>query len=112
MAHDNKLSNQFTRQGSIVKPMLAGGAVALILILIFLLPNGEPKPEWGKFWMLRPLIIVPLAGAVGGAIYHIINRMSPQRGWKRVLAVVVSVIIYVVVLWVGTVLGLDGTMWD
>jgi hypothetical protein len=92
--------------------MLLGAAIALLLIALFLLNAGAPDPAWPRFWMLRPLIIVPFAGAMGGLFYHLMHSLRAQGGWKRVLAHVLSLLVYVVGLWMGTVLGLDGTMWD
>ena len=53
-------------QVSLIKRMLVGAGIGLLLISLFLLSAGEPNPEWGKLWMIRPLIIVPLAVAMGG----------------------------------------------
>jgi hypothetical protein len=62
--------------------------------------------------MIRPLIIVPLAGATGGLFYHLMDNLHLQGGWKKVLALILSLIGYIFVLWIGTVLGLDGTWWN
>ncbi|PEC35719.1 potassium transporter KefB, partial [Bacillus toyonensis] len=53
--------------------MLLGAGIALILILVFLLGVDNPKPEWGKLWMLKPLIVVPTAGAMGGVFYYFMD---------------------------------------
>jgi hypothetical protein len=34
------------------------------------------------------------------------------RGSHKALAIVLSVLVYLVVLWMGIVLGLAGTLWD
>ena len=94
------------------KRALLGAAIALVLISFFLFNAGEPDPSWPKLWMIRPLIIVPLAGALGGVFYHFMNQLLYQRGWKKVVAIIVSLIVYIFGLWIGTVLGLDGTMWN
>lgn len=98
-------------QASLVKKMLIGLGIALLVILFFVGGVNEPKPEWPRLWMLRPLIITPLAGAVGGAFYYFIHSRGYQ-GWRKVLAYIVSLIVYVFILWIGIVLGLDGTLWD
>jgi len=92
--------------------MLAGAAIALLIIVTFLLQVNEPDPAWPKYWMVRPLIITPLAGAVGGMLYHFINSKISGSGMKRLLAIVLGIIVYLFTLWVGIVLGLDGTLWD
>lgn len=97
---------------SVYTRMVQGAAIALTLIALFLLGVHNPKPEWGKLWMVRPLIIVPLAGAMGGVLYYLMDYLRYQGGWKKAAAVVLSLLGYLVVLWLGTVLGLDGTLWN
>ena len=94
--------------------MVVGASFALILVNIFLLEAGEPDPAWGwsDFWMVRPLIIVPLAGALGGAFFHLMEPIRVQGGWKRQLALVISIFVYIIGFWMGFVLGFDGTYWD
>lgn len=99
------------RIGALTKGAFIGGGFALVLISIFLL-GGTPDPRWPRFWMLKPLIIVPLAGAAGGALIQLINRSIHQAGWKKVLANVLGAIAFIIMLWLGTVLGLNGTYWN
>lgn len=110
MSHKNNLDT-IVNPVTLTKHLLIGGAIALLLIGIFLAGTGEPNPEWGKLWMIRPLIIVPLAGAAGGLFYHLATVRFP-KGWKNVLAIVSSAIVYIFGLWIGTILGLDGTYWN
>ncbi|MBK1439427.1 hypothetical protein JHJ32_05475 [Parapedobacter sp. ISTM3] len=92
--------------------MLWGAGIALILISLFLFAAGDPNPDWGKLWMVRPLLIVPSAGAMGGIFYYVMNPMRYRGGWKKLSANLLSLVVYVIVLWLGTVLGLDGTWWN
>lgn len=92
--------------------MLLGAVIGLLLILFFLVGAGEPNPEWPKLWWIRPLLVVPAAGALGGLFYYNMDHLRTHGGWRKVLACVLSVVVYIVVLWLGTVLGLAGTMWD
>jgi len=94
------------------KRALIGAGVALLLMALFLLNVDEPNPAWPKLWFIRPLIIVQVAGAFGGAFYHIMDTNMPRKGWARILAIVISLIGYIIALWLGSVLGLDGTLWD
>lgn len=97
---------------SLGKRMLAGAWIGLVLISLFLIPVDEPDPAWGKLWMIRPLIIVPFAGAMGGLCNYFIVRFHNQFGVNKAIAIILSVIIFIIGLWMGIVLGLDGTMWD
>lgn len=98
---------------NLVKRMLAGAAIGLFLMGTFLLTAGEPNPEWGKFWRIRPLIIVPLAGAMAGLFHHYLDQYLGHQGfWPRVAVIVLSLLGYLVAFWLGAVLGLDGTYWN
>jgi hypothetical protein len=111
MTQRNNLTTAPIHWRSLSKRMLLGATIGFILISIFLLSAGEPNPEWGKLWMIRPLIIVPLAGAIGGGISYFLNQRYPA-GWKKALATLFSLIIYLIGLWLGTIVGLDGTYWN
>ncbi|WP_229244143.1 potassium transporter KefB [Emticicia sp. CRIBPO] len=97
---------------SLTKNVLVGAGIALAAIIFFLLQVKHPNPEWGQFWMVRPMIIVPLAGATGGACFYFLNNAFSEKGWRKTLAFIVSVIVYVVGFWMGFVLGLAGTLWN
>lgn len=108
MSEHNNPSTQKINTASLAKRMLIGAGIALVLITIFLWPV-EGKPEWGNFWKVRPMVVVPLAGAAGGACSYFLGYLFGQR---KVLVIVLSVVIFIIGLWMGTVLGLDGTLWD
>jgi hypothetical protein len=91
--------------------MLIGAGIALLVISFFVFGVDQANSEWGKFWMIRPLIITPLAGAMGGAFYFFMDYQS-SRGFNKILAILLCIVVYLIGLWLGVVLGLDGTMWD
>jgi hypothetical protein len=112
MTQQNELHTRPIHSGSMAKRMLQGGGIALILIIFFLSgPIADPNPQWPELWFIRPLIIVPTAGAMGGIFYYYMDHLRCLGGWKQVLAIIFSVIGYIVALWLGTVWGLNGTMW-
>jgi hypothetical protein len=92
--------------------MLAGAGIGLLLISLFLLTAGESNPAWGKLWTIRPLIIVPLAGATGGVCNYFIVHFHSRAGVNKTVAVVLSAIVFIIGLWMGFVFGLDGTLWN
>ncbi|MFD2513525.1 potassium transporter KefB [Pontibacter locisalis] len=112
MAHGNEFQNNPIHAASVSKRMLQGAGIALILITVFLLSAGEPDPNWPKLWIIRPLVVVPLAGALGGVLYYNLDHLRSEGSWRKTLAHILSLIGYVIVLWLGVVLGLHGTMWD
>lgn len=112
MTRKNNSSGHATNQLSPAKPVLIGAAIALILISMFLFSVDHPKPEWGKLWMLKPLIIVPLAGATGGLFYYFMSYLSSTQGFNKTVAILLSFVVYIIGLWLGSVLGLNGTLWN
>lgn len=92
--------------------MLIGGGIALVLVIMFLVGAEKPNPEWPKLWMIKPLILVPLAGALGGGFYYFMSHALHQGGWQKILAVLLGLIGYIIALWLGTVLGFNGTYWN
>ncbi|WP_210465118.1 potassium transporter KefB [Rufibacter roseolus] len=111
MTTQNNLTAQPNHSVSIMKPVLIGAAIALLVISFFVFGVDYPNPAWGKYWMIKPLIITPLAGATGGAFYAFMAYQS-SRGFNRTLAILLSIVVYLIGLWLGTVLGLAGTMWN
>lgn len=111
---ENKFENATlgSRRLNMGRRMAQGATVGLILISFFILGVDNPNPDWPRLWMVKPLIVVPLAGAIGGLLYHVINPLRLQPGWKRIAANMLSLMIFLIVLWLGTVLGLNGTMWN
>ncbi|HEY4651488.1 MAG TPA: potassium transporter KefB [Pontibacter sp.] len=93
------------------KRMLMGAAAGLLLISFFLI-GATANPEWPTLWWIRPLLVVPAAGALGGLFFYNMDYLRSQGGWRTGLANFLSLIVFIVVLWLGTVLGLAGTMWD
>lgn len=111
MTQKNQLTETINKN-SILKPILIGALIALALIALYLIPIQDPDPEWGKFWMVKPFILVTLAGAIGGVFFSFIVKLGQQKGWKKAVSVMVGLLVYLIGLWIGTVLGLDGTLWD
>lgn len=94
---------------SLKKRILQGAGIALVLISLFLLSADEPHPGWHELWMLKPLLLVPIAGAMGGLFHCFMDHLRSQSGWIKVIAYNISITGYLFALWVGTILGLNGT---
>ena len=103
---------QTIHPGSLPKRMIQGAIIGLVLIAAFLISAGQGKPEWGNWWMLKPLIMVPFAGAVGGAIYYYFDEVRAKGWWNRLVADIICFLIFIIGIWMGSVLGLNGTYWN
>lgn len=112
MESRNFLTPESFFTASLVRRVLFGLALGLAVISFFVFGVDYPNPEWGQYWRVRPLIATPMAGAAAGLFYHFMEPVRQMGGWKKVLAIVLCVIVYVVGLWMGIVLGLHGTMWN
>jgi hypothetical protein len=108
----NNLTTQPIQPVSLMKPLLIGGGIALMVIAFFVFGVDQPNPEWGKLWGIKPLIVTPLAGAMGGAIYYFLDQLSYRGGLNKTIAVLLSLVGYLIALWLGIVLGLNGTLWN
>jgi hypothetical protein len=96
----------------LVKFIIIGGFIGLMLTILFIRTAEAGNPVWPKGWVIRPLIMLPLASAVGSAFAYYLMQLTIHGGWRRVLAIVLSLVIYLVGLWMGFVLGFDGTLWN
>jgi hypothetical protein len=112
MTLTNNLATQPVNQPLLRKCILIGGGIALAIIAFFVLGVRQPKPEWGALWMIRPLLVTPIVGAIGGACYYFANNLFILTGWKKVTIGILSVLGFIIALWMGVVLGLAGTMWN
>lgn len=109
MLHKQEPANRAFISPTLGIRMLTGLLIGLAIISFYIFGASDPRPEWGTFWRVRPLIITPLAGAMCGAGNHLLRVLLPR---PRYLAAALGVVVYVVGLWLGTVLGLAGTMWN
>lgn len=92
--------------------MLIGAGIGLLVISYFLVRSGGGAPEWGRFWMIQPLVVCPFAGAMGGLCNYFIVHYRWVVGLNRIVAIALSTLVFIVGIWMGIVLGLNGTMWN
>src|SRR5688572_28746263 len=114
MLHRNNLIAHFINPAVLVKRMLIGAGIALFLICFFLFGDGDltVNHDWPKLWYIRPLTVVPIAGAMGASFSCMLDQLRHQGGWQQFFAILLSLIVFIISLWMGTVLGLVGTLWN
>lgn len=111
MTHtDNSINEGF--QGSLPIRVIVGAMIALCVIGFFVFGVDDPDPAWGAYWRIRPLVVTPLAGAMGGLCNFFIMKFHKRVGVHKAVAAIISIIVFIIGLWLGIVVGLDGTMWD
>lgn len=98
--------------GSLIKRMLQSAAVALFLIAAFLLSADHVNPEWSKYWMVKPLILTPMVASLGGVLYYYLDHLRTGSTTMKIVATIMGLLGFVFFLWMGFVLGLNGTFWN
>lgn len=112
MGPTSDLKKQAMSQGAMVKRALTGAGVGLALITIFLSGKIQVNPAWGKYWMVKPLLMMTFAGAMAGLCFYLINYFFGYRRWPKSLGIIISLLVGVIGLFFGFVLGLNGTLWN
>ena len=92
--------------------MLLGALLGLLIISFFVFGVDNPNPSWPANWRLRPLIVTPLACAFGALSFYLTYIIGVKGDWPRIFLFIISTIIFLISIWLGTVLGLAGTMWN
>ncbi|MES2806991.1 MAG: potassium transporter KefB [Bacteroidota bacterium] len=96
---------------ALAKSALIGAGIGLAIISIFVFGVDRPNPAWGTYWQIKPLLLTPCASAAGAVFFYLVNNLQ-LTGYLKAFALVAGILGFVVILWVGVVLGLNGTMWD
>ena len=97
---------------TLFKRMLLGALIGFLLISLFVFRIDNPNPSWPSNWRIRPLIVTPLASALGILSFYLSDIVGVKGDWPRIFLFFISVILFLISLWLGTVLGLAGTMWN
>ena len=85
------------RNFHIIKPALTGAVIALGFLVFIFGFFGNPKPIDFQ-WMVWPLIIVPVGGAIGGIFYSFIDQLNFKNTRISILANFFSVLLYLFLL--------------
>lgn len=96
---------------SILKTMLLGAFIGFVVISFMVFGVDNPDPSWPSNWRIRPLIVTPLATAFGILSFYLSDVFGVKGDWPRVFLLLISIIFFLISLWLGTILGLAGTMW-
>ena len=112
MSNSIKLFSAQININSLLIRMLLGALIGFLVISIFVFGVDYSNPAWPSNWRIRPLIITPLAGAFGILSFYLKDIMGVKGEWPRIFLTFISAIAFLISLWLGTVLGLAGTMWD
>jgi len=98
---------------------LQGAGIAFLLVLVFLTiifstgsaMNGKTFLQ--GLWEFFPLTTASVGGAAGGVMYYLVVQAWSPAGWKKTIAVIIGILMYLVVVWISLVAGFAATgQWD
>lgn len=86
------------------------GALAPFTLLLFVILTKE---EILESWMLVPLFLIPLGGALGGIFFYLMGFIWFPTGRKKLISILFSTILYFLAIWISAVLAFNFTgQWD
>jgi predicted outer membrane lipoprotein len=92
--------------------MFVGATLGFVIIASLLSTVRHPNPAWGRFWYVRPLILVPLASAFGSLFFYALGYVKSKNIFIKIGVFIACLFAFIVALWMGIILGLDGTLWN
>jgi len=104
---------------SLGKHALYGAGITFVLAAIFLsiilsvgdLLNGESF--WKAAWLLVPLGTGVIGGTLGGSFYYLIVKWLNLTEWKKIMAIIISIMVYILLVWLSLIAGLSVIgLWD
>lgn len=105
-------SNDFLQGTSIKRlgfPALLGASAPFSILLFIILT----KEEVMELWMLVPLILIPMGGAVGGIFFYLMGFIWFPKGNQKLIAIIFSTILYFIAIWISSILAFNFTgHWD
>lgn len=105
---------QILRSKPLIKRALQGAGIALAIVIIFIFVVEVRGGDIGfGAWMFLPVIALAIAGAFGGIFYCMMDLLRVHGGWKKLMANVASVLVYIVTLYLSLILALNAVgLWN
>jgi hypothetical protein len=101
--------NQGTTLKRLGLPALLGATAPFSLLTFIILS----KEDMFESWMLIPLLLIPMGGAVGGVFFYLMGFVWFPKGTQKLLAIIFSTLIYFVAIWISAVIVFNLTgHWD
>lgn len=97
---------------AILQNMIFGFVIGLIMICAMVFSVNDPDPAWGVYWKIRPMIVTPVITAFGACSFFLKNIVHPKEASMKLLIFILSLLGFIMSFWIGTILGLDGTLWN
>jgi hypothetical protein len=85
----------------LVLPAGLGASIPFVLLSFIILSNEEIF----EHWIFLSLLIITSGGAVGGIFFYLMGFHWFPTGNKKLIAIILSIILYFVTLWISAVLA-------
>ena len=97
---------------TLLQRALQGATIAFVLIVTLIIAVSGKDPDY-ELWMLVPISTVSFGGACGGVFFFVMELLRINYRWKKFWVTALSVLVYIVGLYLSLVLGLAFTgHWD
>lgn len=96
----------------LLKTAAGGWVIGLGIISLFVFGFQNPDPEWGSYWRIRPLLLTPLIAGTGAVFAGLLFKMGQGSAGRKILFTLLAAGAFLFSVWIGIILGLDGTLWD
>ncbi len=100
-------SERLTKRRSLKRNMFYGAVLAAVLLILAFIIGTTPNP--GKeLWkiILIPALMVPIAGAAGGAVFHFTRPVSKRGSGYFILANLISLLAFLLFVFIAFGLGM------
>lgn len=97
---------------NVLKRMAFGALIGFVAISLLVFGVDDPDPSWPANWKVKPLVVTPLVTAFGMLSFYLKDIVGVKGDWPKIFLFFASAILFLISLWLGTVLGLNGTLWN
>ncbi len=97
---------------SLGKRALQGAGLAVLLATPFMFLIISDIVDLGILVFL-PLLTTAIGGVFGGIFYYLMDNFRQDGGWKKILANITCIIVYIIIFWISLVFAFSITgHWD
>lgn len=112
MTYSFRLFSAEIEMRDVLKRMFLGALIGLAAISLLVFGVDDPDPSWPANWRVRPLLVTPFVTAFGILSFYLKDIIGVKGDWPKIFLFMLSTVLFLISLWLGTVLGLDGTLWN
>ncbi len=92
--------------------LLLGAGINLIINVLFITDLDTTNSAWSPFWMVKPLTLGPLITGLGAMLAFYVVKFLINQNISKYISYFSFVAIFIISIWLGIVLGFNGTLWD